>query len=62
MLYDGRDKCKIVTIIPELFAQIENWRKECQHLTPQEILKTNYIYTATTVLIWIRQELNTNCL
>lgn len=60
MLYDGRDKCKIVTIIPELFAQIENWRKECQHLTPQEILKTNYIYTATTVLIWIRQELNTN--
>ena len=27
MLYDGRDKCKIVTIIPELFAQIENWKK-----------------------------------
>ncbi|RCK67339.1 Proteasome activator BLM10 [Candida viswanathii] len=60
MLYEDRNNCKVVGIVAELFTQIETWRKEVAHLTPQEILKTNYIYTATTVLTWLRQELNTN--
>ncbi|EMG49905.1 BLM10 Proteasome activator BLM10 [Candida maltosa Xu316] len=60
MLYDGRSDCRIINIVSKLFDQIESWRKEVVDLTPQEILKTNYIYTATTVLTWLRQELNTN--
>ncbi|CAI5758273.1 unnamed protein product [Candida verbasci] len=46
--------------VGKIFDQVEIWRKEVIHLSPQEILNTNYIYAATTVLQWLRQQLNTN--
>lgn len=60
MLYEGSDPGKLLNLVPSLFNQIEIWRQEVVGLTPQEILKSNYIYTSTTVLTWLRQVLNTS--
>lgn len=58
LLYEKRGK--LFKEIPKLFAQTEKWRAEVVHLNPQEILVSNYINSATTILTWLRQELNTN--
>lgn len=46
--------------LPGLFALIEDSRKQVEILLAQEILKSRYIYTATTVLCWLNQALNTS--
>lgn len=46
--------------IPEIFDKIESWRLECKDKTPQEILKSSYIYASMTVLSWIKQALSTS--
>ncbi|KAI5952284.1 BLM3 [Candida jiufengensis] len=51
---------KLIQVIPELFEKVEEYRLQVIGLTPQEILTTNYIYSATTLLKWLRQTLNTN--
>lgn len=60
ILYLASKKNTLLELIPELFEQIENWRLEVAHLSHQEILKSNYIYSATTVLTWLGQALNTS--
>ncbi|EGW32869.1 uncharacterized protein SPAPADRAFT_150198 [Spathaspora passalidarum NRRL Y-27907] len=60
MLYQDQDVGSLMNLVPNLFRQIESWRLEVHQLTPQEILKSNYIYTATTVLTWLRQVLSTS--
>ncbi|ABN66488.2 predicted protein [Scheffersomyces stipitis CBS 6054] len=59
-LYDVGGDNKLISLVPQLFEQIENWRKEVRELPPQIILRSDYIYAATTVLTWLRQELNTS--
>lgn len=59
LIKDGNEKAFFESI-PDLFKQIEKWRLQVEHLTPQEILKTDYIYSATTVLTWLRQALHTS--
>jgi len=58
LLYDK--KGKLFDEVPKLFTQTEKWRTEVVHLEPQEILVSNYINSATTILTWLRQELGTN--
>ncbi|ODV82229.1 uncharacterized protein CANTADRAFT_88150 [Suhomyces tanzawaensis NRRL Y-17324] len=60
VLYSESEANKLLSLIPELFTRIEAWRKDVVGLSPQEILKSDYIYTATTILTWLRQELNTS--
>lgn len=60
ILYLASKKNTLLELIPELFSKIETWRLEVEHLTQQEILKSNYIYSATTVLTWLGQALNTS--
>ncbi|KAK6457295.1 uncharacterized protein RJT20DRAFT_94351 [Scheffersomyces xylosifermentans] len=60
VLYESGGSNKLISMIPELFVRIENWRKEVKDLPPQTVLRSNYIYSATTVLTWLRQELNTS--
>lgn len=59
VLYNDSDNI-LVKLLPELFDKMEMWRRQVEHLAPQEILKSNYIYSATTILTWLRQELNTS--
>jgi proteasome activator subunit 4 len=47
-------------MIPELFNYIESERLKVVDLPPHTILNSDYIYTATTVLTWLRQELKTS--
>ncbi|KAG5419075.1 BLM3 [Candida metapsilosis] len=58
LLYEKRGK--LFDEMPKLFAQTEKWRTEVVHLDPQEILVSHYINSATTILTWLGQELNTN--
>lgn len=53
-------KATLIDRLPVLFEKIELWRFEVEHLSPQEILKSDYIYAATTVLTWLKQALNTS--
>lgn len=46
--------------LPPLFETIEKWRSEVEDLPAQQILLSNYIYAATTVLFWLQQALNTS--
>ncbi|KAI5953786.1 BLM3 [Candida theae] len=55
-----KKKGKLFDEVPRLFEQTEKWRTEVVHLDPQEILVSNYINSATTILTWLRQELGTN--
>ncbi|CAH6720762.1 proteasome activator Blm10p [[Candida] jaroonii] len=48
---------EISQVLPKIFQQIEDWRLQTMGKTPQEILKTSYIYSATTVLTWLKQSL-----
>lgn len=59
-LFQESKRNTLLELIPELFTNIENWRVEVAHLSQQEILKSNYIYSATTVLTWLGQTLNTS--
>lgn len=47
-------------VIPKVFKQIEEWKLEVEGKSPQEILTSDYIYGATTVLTWLKQALSTN--
>lgn len=46
--------------LPSIFDQIEVWRNEVKDLPAHEILNSNYICAATTVLSWLTQALNTS--
>lgn len=46
--------------LTDLFETVEQSRKEIEHLSAQEILKSRYIYAATTTLCWLKQALNTS--
>lgn len=46
--------------LPVLFEQIEQSRKLVEDQLAQEILKSDFIYAATTVLSWLKQALNTS--
>lgn len=59
-LYNKSKKTTLLEMVPSLFEKVEKWRLEVQYLLPQEILKTDYIYSATTILTWLRQALNTS--
>lgn len=59
-LYELNVKATLISRLPVLFEKIEAWRLEVEHLSPQEILKSDYIYSATTVLTWLKQALNTS--
>ncbi|EGV62380.1 hypothetical protein CANTEDRAFT_126233 [Yamadazyma tenuis ATCC 10573] len=51
---------KIKEIVPVVFERIEAWRLEVVDKTPQEILKSDYIYASMTVLTWLKQALCTS--
>lgn len=46
--------------LPSLFEQVEKWRVEVKDLPAHEILNTDYICAATTILSWLMQALNTS--
>lgn len=46
--------------LTQLFETMEKWREEVANLLAQEILKSRYIYAATTTLCWLKQALNTS--
>lgn len=56
-LYDRSKDNAFHAMVPELFATVANWRKEVEHLSPQEILQTDYYYASSTILIWLNQGL-----
>ncbi|RLV92972.1 Proteasome activator BLM10 [Spathaspora sp. JA1] len=60
MLYQKEDVGELMKLVPSLFQQVETWRLEVYQLTPQEILKSDYIYCATTILTWLKQILSTS--
>ncbi|KAI5960103.1 BLM3 [Candida pseudojiufengensis] len=51
---------KLLQIIPKLFEKVEQHRLEVMGKTPQEILTSDYIYSATTILKWLRTTLHMN--
>lgn len=60
VLYKTNDANPLLAMIPELFNYIESERLKVVDLPPHTILNSDYIYTATTVLTWLRQELKTS--
>jgi len=60
ILYKSNDANPLLAMIPELFKYIESERLKVVDLPPHTILNSDYIYTATTVLTWLRQELKTS--
>lgn len=60
ILYENNKHNMLLQLLPGVFNNIEKWRLEVENLTPQEILKSDYIYAATTVLTFLRQSLNTS--
>lgn len=46
--------------IPALFDSMQSWYIELEQLSPQEILDSKFIYTATAVLEWLTQALNSS--
>lgn len=60
LMYRESMKSRLFELLPQLFDQIEFWRKEVENLLVHEILKSNYIYAANTVLSWLKQALNTS--
>lgn len=46
--------------LPSLFDQVEVWRNEVKDLSAHEILNSDYICAATTILSWLKQALNTS--
>lgn len=46
--------------IPDLFEQIDKWSLEVEDQLAQDMLKSQYIYAASTTLTWLKQALNTS--
>lgn len=46
--------------LPDLFEQVEAWRLQVKDLSAHEILNSEYICAATTILSWLNQALNTS--
>lgn len=60
LMYKESMRSELFGQLPELFGQMETWRKEVEHLLAHDILKSNFIYAANTVLSWLKQALNTS--
>ncbi|CUM63610.1 uncharacterized protein PRCAT00001191001 [Priceomyces carsonii] len=51
---------KLLRCIPEIFESIEKCRREVELQSPQEILKSSYVFQTTAVLTWLKQILSTS--
>lgn len=60
LLYKRNKNSSLSQRLSKLFETIEQWRLEVESLLAQEILKSRYIYAATTTLSWLQQALNTS--
>lgn len=60
IMFERNKSNKLHELIPTIFSQIEEERLKVVDLTPQEILKSAYIYSVSTILTWLEQALITS--
>ncbi|KAK6463560.1 hypothetical protein DFJ63DRAFT_125438 [Scheffersomyces coipomensis] len=51
-------KYKIEGMVSQIFEQNNTWKLQVEDLSPQEVIKSDYFYSSTTILTWLKQILS----